>query len=125
MLSKLRQKFFTGSENLPYDPLGVAYGRKKITNHEYESGRVYEKYYTSVYGKPHARNVDLEQIPKTSESNPEIELKNKLILQAMDIVLSDYRGDIINACVYHDFPEDYKRLKLGLRRLIKIELPKK
>ena len=125
MLSRLRQKFFTGSENLPYDPLGVAFGNKKISNYEYECGRAYEKYYTLVYGKPHAKNVDLERIPKTPKDNPEKELRHKLILQTMDTVLTDYRADVMNACVYHNFPDDYKRLQLGLRRLIKIELPKK
>ena len=67
----------------------------------------------------------MEQIPKTPKDNPEAELRHKLILQTMDKVLTDYRADVINACVYHNFPEDYKRLQLGLRRLIQIEFTKK
>ena len=122
MLSRLKQKHLTGDENLPYDPLGVALGNKKISQKEYECGRQYEKYFTAIYGKPHAKTLNFNNIKIHIVDNHARDLQHKIILDVMDNVLTVFRKDIVNACVYHRFPKDYKNLQLGLRRLLNVDI---
>ena len=124
MLSRLRQKKLSGDENLPFDPLGVALGNKHISRNEYEMGRNYEKFFALNYGKPHAKNVNLERLRIHPSQNTDKELKIKQILELMDNVLQDSRRDVANACVYHIFPHKYDHLKMGLEKLVKLNVVK-
>lgn len=121
LMARARQFELSGNENLPFEPLGVALGNKIINKTQYDIGRKYEEYYTKVFGKPHAKTLNLINHGEVI-FNEEKEIAEKTMLNNMDKLLANYRKDVIDVCVYHQFPKKFKNLKIGLNKLLGVDI---